>query len=67
MRGSADALSDYCGSVAAAFAPADTKRFLLVAGTAKDVAFDLPAKKIGSLQELVRAVEEAVTPSLQTA
>jgi CRISPR system Cascade subunit CasC len=67
MRGSADALSDYCGSVAAAFAPADTKRFLLAAGTAKDVAFDLPAKKIGSLQELVRAVEEAVTPSLQTA
>lgn len=61
MRESAVALSDYCGSVAAAFAPADTKRFILAAGKAKDVPFDLPVQKVGTLPELVRAVEEAVT------
>ena len=67
MRESGVALSDYCESIAAAFAPADTQRFLLTAGKAKDLAFALDAKKAATLAELVRMVEEAVAPSLHTA
>jgi CRISPR system Cascade subunit CasC len=65
MHESVAALSQYCGSVAAAFAPADTRRYLLAVGKAADVPFSLPVTKVGSLPALVTAVEEAVSPSLQ--
>ncbi len=65
MRQSAQAMSDYCGSVAAAFAPPDTKRFLLAVGKTADVAFALPATKVKTLTELMAAVEAAVAPSLK--
>ena len=66
MQESVNALSEYCETVAAAFAPADTKRFLLL--TKKiDTPFALPAKAVSTLPDLVRAVTEAVAPSVQTA
>ncbi len=67
MRESVVALSDYCGSVASAFAPAGTRRFLLAVGSAKDVSLDLEAERVETLPQLVGAVEEAVRPSLQSA
>lgn len=60
MRESAEALSDYCGSIAAAFAPADTQRFLLAVGNAGDVRFPFDATRLASLAELASAVERAV-------
>jgi CRISPR system Cascade subunit CasC len=60
MRASVDSMSDYCGSVGAAFAPAGTKRFLLSVGRAKDAAFPLEASRVATLGELVAAVEKAV-------
>lgn len=67
MRESVAALSDYCGSVAAAFAPADAQRFLLAAGRAAGVPFSVPANRAETLSELVRVVEQAVAAPLQTA
>jgi CRISPR system Cascade subunit CasC len=60
MQESAEALSDYCGSIAAAFAPADTQRFLLAVGNASDVPFPFDADRKTSLAELATAVEKAV-------
>ena len=61
MRESAEALSAYCGSVAAAFAPADTQRFLLAVGNAADVPFPFDADRKASLAEMAAAVEKAVS------
>ncbi len=61
MRESAEALSAYCGSIAAAFAPADTQRFLLAVGNAAAVQFPLDAGRAASLAELAAAVEKAVS------
>jgi CRISPR system Cascade subunit CasC len=61
MRESAEALSAYCGSVAAAFAPADTQRFLLAVGNAADVRFPFDAERAASLAALSKAVEKAVS------
>jgi CRISPR system Cascade subunit CasC len=60
MRASVDSMSDYCGSVGAAFAPPGTKRFLLSVGRAKDAVFPLEASRVATLAELVAAVETAV-------
>jgi CRISPR system Cascade subunit CasC len=60
MRESAEALSAYCGSIAAAFAPADTQRFLLAVGNAADVPYSFDADRKASLAELATAVERAV-------
>jgi CRISPR system Cascade subunit CasC len=65
MRESVGALSEYCGSVARAFAPQDTQRFLLTAGRAAGVPFNLDAVKVETLAELVARVENAWTPDLQ--
>jgi CRISPR system Cascade subunit CasC len=61
MRESAEALSAYCGSVAAAFAPEDTQRFLLAVGNAADVRFPFDAERAASLAALTKAVEKAVS------
>lgn len=61
MRESAEALSGYCGSIAAAFAPADTQRFLLAVGNAAGVQFPFDADRVASLPELAKAVEKAVS------
>lgn len=61
MRASAEALSAYCESIATAFAPADTQRFLLLAGNAKDVRFQFDATRAASLPELAAAVESSVS------
>lgn len=61
MRESAEALSAYCGSVAAAFAPEDTQRFLLAVGNAADVRFPFDAERAASLTALAKAVEKAVS------
>jgi len=61
MRESAEALSAYCGSIAAAFAPADTQRFLLAVGNAAGVQFPFDADRAASLAELATAVERAVS------
>jgi CRISPR system Cascade subunit CasC len=61
MRESAEALSAYCGSIAAAFAPADTQRFLLAVGNAAGVQFPFDADRVASLPELAKAVEKAVS------
>jgi len=60
MRESAEALSEYCGSVAAAFAPADTQRFLLAVGNAADTSLPFDATRVKSLTDLSSAVEQAV-------
>jgi hypothetical protein len=60
MQESATALGDYCGSIAAAFAPADTQRFLLAVGKAADVRFPLESEQCKTLSELATAVEKAV-------
>lgn len=61
MQESAKALSDYCGSIAAAFAPPDTQRFLLAIGNAGGVSFSFDADRKASLVELAAAVEAAVS------
>jgi CRISPR system Cascade subunit CasC len=61
MRESAEALSAYCGSIAAAFAPADTQRFLLAVGNAAGVQFPFDADRVATLAELAAAVEKAVS------
>jgi CRISPR system Cascade subunit CasC len=60
MRESAEALSAYCGSIAAAFAPADTQRFLLAVGNAADVPYSFDADRKASLAELATAAEKAM-------
>lgn len=60
MRESAHAFGDYCGSIAAAFAPADTRRFLLSVGRASGVAFPAEAERVNTLSDLALAVEKAV-------
>jgi len=62
MRESAQALSDYCGSIAAAYAPPDTQRFLLTVGSAATASFPLEASQIKTLRDLAVAVEKAATP-----
>jgi CRISPR system Cascade subunit CasC len=61
MQASAQALGDYCGSIAAAYAPADTQRFLLAVGKAADVRFPLDSERLSTLSELTAAVEKVVT------
>ena len=61
MRESVEALSAYCGSIAAAFAPADTRRYLLAVGNAAGVQFPFDAARAASLTELAAAVEKAVS------
>lgn len=61
MRESAEALSAYCGSIAAAFAPSDTQRLLLAVGNAAGVPFAFDADRMASLAELATAVEKAVS------
>lgn len=59
MQESAQALSDYCGSIAAAYAPADVQRFLLTVGSAATAAFPLEATRVKTLRDLAAAVEKA--------
>ena len=65
MHESAAAISGYCQSVAAAFAPPDTQRFLLTVGNAGNIPFPMKATKVATLAELMTAVEAAVRPSLK--
>jgi len=65
MRESVAALSDYCESMGEAFAPKDTRRFLLTAGRAAGVPFNLNAEKVLALSDLVQRVETAWMPTLQ--
>ncbi len=60
MQESAQALGDYCGSIAAAFSPADTQRYLLAVGKAAGVRFPLESQQCKTLSELAAAVEKAV-------
>ena len=63
MQESAQALSDYCGSIAAAYAPADVQRFLLTVGSAATAAFPLEATRVKTLRDLAAAVEKAAVPA----
>jgi hypothetical protein len=63
MRESAQALSDYCGSIAAAYAPADVQRFLLTVGSAATAAFPLEATRVKTLRDLAAAVEKVAVPA----
>lgn len=63
MQESAQALSDYCGSIAAAYAPADVQRFLLTVGSAATAAFPLEATRVKTLRDLAAAVEKATVPA----
>ncbi len=60
MLASTEALGEYCGSVAAAFAPPDTHRFLLVVGRARNFHLPLQAQRVGTLAELAAEIEKAV-------
>lgn len=66
MHASVAAISGYCQSVAAAFAPPDTQRFLLTVGNAGNIPFPMKATKVATLAELMTAVEAAVRPSLKS-
>jgi CRISPR system Cascade subunit CasC len=59
MRESAQALNDYCGSIAAAYAPADVQRFVLAVGSAAQAPFAFDASRVKTLEELAAAVEKA--------
>jgi len=63
MQESAQALGDYCGSIAAAYAPADVQRFLLTVGSAAAVEFPLEATRVKTLRDLTAAVEKAAIPA----
>jgi hypothetical protein len=63
MKASVDALADHCTSVAAAYAPADTKRFLLAVGTAKDVQIGLDIDRLNTLSALSEAITACITAS----
>jgi len=63
MQKSAQALSDYCGSIAAAYAPADVQRFLLTVGSAASAAFPLEVTRVKTLRDLAGAVEKAAEPA----
>ena len=60
MEGSAGALSDYCGSIAAAFSPGDTRRFLLKVGSARGFRPPEGTTVVDTLPKLVAEVEKAV-------
>ena len=57
MRESAQALSNYCGSIASAYAPPDVQRFLLTVGSAASVSFPLETIQAATLLELANLVE----------
>ncbi|NQT88776.1 type I-E CRISPR-associated protein Cas7/Cse4/CasC [bacterium] len=59
MAASADALSEYVASIAKAYAPADTKRFILQVGSATGAALD--ATPCETLDALIDAVKSALT------
>jgi CRISPR system Cascade subunit CasC len=61
MKESAVALDTYITSVAAAYAPADTRRYLMKVGSAKDVAFKVDADACTTLDALVEQVKTALT------
>jgi len=61
MKASAQALNNYCTSIAAAYAPAGTERFLLAVGSATKAPFDVQAKRVGTLADLASAVEKAAS------
>ena len=61
MQESAQALSNYCGSIAAAYAPSDVRRFLLTVGSAATVAFPLEVTQAKTLTELASALEKAAS------
>jgi len=63
MQESAQALSDYCSSIAAAYAPADMQRFLLTVGSAATAAFPLDATRVKTLRDLAAAVEKLASPA----
>jgi CRISPR system Cascade subunit CasC len=61
MKASVEALAGHCGAVAAAYAPAGTKRFLLAVGAAKDVDLGLKVDRVATLTALSEAVTKCVT------
>lgn len=62
MRESAQALSNYCSSIAVAYAPPDIQRFLLTVGSAAGATFPLEATPVKTLRALADAVEKAAVP-----
>jgi len=62
MRESAQALSNYCSSIAVAYAPPDIQRFLLTVGSAAGATFPLEATPVKTLRALADAVEKAAAP-----
>ena len=61
MLESVRAMGQYCGSIAAAYAPPDTQRFMLAVGKAAGVPMD--AEKSSTLGDLASRVEKAVASS----
>jgi CRISPR system Cascade subunit CasC len=61
MLESVRALGQYCGSIAAAYAPPDTQRFMLAVGKAAGVPMD--AEKSSTLADLASRVEKALASS----
>lgn len=61
MLESVRAMGQYCGSIAAAYAPPDTQRFMLAVGKAAGVPMD--AEKSSTLADLASRVEKAVASS----
>ena len=61
MLESVRAMDQYCGSIAAAYAPPDTQRFMLAVGKAAGVPMD--AEKSSTLADLASRVEKAVASS----
>ena len=62
MRESAQALSNYCSSIAVAYAPPDIQRFLLAVGSAAGATFPPEATPVKTLRALADAVEKAAAP-----
>jgi len=60
MAASADALADYCGTVAAAFSPPKTQRFYLAVGRARNFRIPMEGERIDSLANLALEVGKGV-------
>lgn len=60
MAASADALADYCGAIAAAYSPPDSRRFLLAVGRARDFRLPMESQRVETLAQLTAEIEKAV-------
>jgi CRISPR system Cascade subunit CasC len=63
MLESVRALGQYCGSIAAAYAPPDTQRFMLAVGKSASEGLPIDSERSSTLADLASRVEKALASS----